>query len=55
MTEDRIVIDLDEEFTIDSGSFMSMGKASPFDGWKVRGRVLQNMHKGKIVYNNLTK
>ena len=55
MPEDHIVIDLDEEFTIDSGSFLSMGKASPFDGWKVRGRVLQNVHKGKIVYNNLTK
>ena len=53
--EGRIFIDLDEEFTIDSGSFLSMGKASPFDGWKVRGRVLQNVHKGKIVYNNLTK
>ena len=53
--EDRIVIDLEEEFTIDSGEFLSMGKATPFDGWKVRGRVLQNVHKGKIVYNSLTK
>ena len=53
--ENHIVIDLDEEYTIDSSDFLSMGKASPFDGWKVRGRVLQNVHKGKIVYNNLTK
>ena len=53
--DDRILIDLDEEFTIDSSSFLSMGKASPFEGWKVRGKVLQNRHKGKIVYNNLTK
>ena len=53
--DDRILLDLDEEFTIDSGSFLSMGKASPFEGWKVRGKVLQNRHKGKIVYNNLTK
>lgn len=55
MAEDQIVIDLEDEFTIDSGEFLSMGKASPFDGWKVRGKVLQNTHKGKIVYNNLTK
>ena len=55
MADDHIVIDLDEEYTIDSSDFLSMGKASPFDGWKVRGRVLQNVHKGKIVYNNLTK
>ena len=52
---DRVVIDLDREFTIDSGSFLSMGKATPFDGWKVRGMVLQTIKNGKTVYNNLTK
>ena len=53
--EDRVVIDLDKEFTIDSGTFLSMGKATPFDGWKVRGLVLQTIKNGKTVYNNLTK
>ena len=53
--DDQVVIDLDQEFTIDSGNFLSMGKATPFDGWKVRGRVLQTINHGKIVYNNLTK
>jgi dihydroorotase len=54
--EDLVTIDLDREFTIDSGSFLSMGKATPFEGWTVRGMVLKNVHKGKIVYNNnLTK
>jgi dihydroorotase len=52
--EDRVVIDLEREFTIDSGRFLSMGKATPFDGWKVRGLVLETIHNGKTVYNNLT-
>jgi dihydroorotase len=55
MSEDRVVIDLDREFTIDSGEFLSMGKATPFEGWKVRGLVLQTIKNGKTVYNNLTK
>ena len=52
---DQVVIDLDQEFVIDSGNFLSMGKATPFDGWKVRGLVLQTIKNGKTVYNNLTK
>jgi len=52
--EDRVVIDLEREFTIDSSRFVSMGKATPFDGWKVRGLVLKTIHNGKTVYNNLT-
>ena len=53
--DDRVVIDLDEEFVIDSGDFLSMGKATPFEGWTVRGKVLQTIRNGKTVYNNLTK
>ena len=53
--EDKVVIDLDREFTINSGEFLSMGKASPFEGWMVRGLVLQTIKNGKTVYNNLTK
>ena len=52
---DEVVIDLDREFTIDSNTFLSMGKATPFDGWTVRGKVLRTLSKGKTVYNNLTK
>jgi dihydroorotase len=55
MVGDQVVIDLEEEFTIDSGNFLSKGKATPFEGWRVRGKVLQTVHHGTIVYNNLTK
>ena len=40
------VWDLDAEYTIDPADFLSMGKATPFEGAKVSGRCL------KTVYNN---
>ena len=52
---DLVAIDLEHPFTIDSGTFASKGKATPFDGWSVWGRVLLNLKNGKPVYNNLTK
>ena len=52
---DLVVIDTDKEFTIDSGSFLSKGRATPFDGWKVRGEVMLTLKNGKKVYKNLTK
>lgn len=52
---DLAVIDTDRTFTIDSGTFLSKGKATPFDGWEVRGEVLLTMKNGITVYNNLTK
>ena len=52
---DLTAIDLEHPFTIDSRTFASMGKSTPFEGWSVRGRVLLNLKNGKPVYNNLTK
>lgn len=49
--DDRVVIDLETPFRIDSSAFKSMGHSSPFDGMTVYGRVLQTVHKGKIIYN----
>ncbi|MBO4757273.1 MAG: dihydroorotase [Bacteroidales bacterium] len=52
---DIAVLDLENEFTIDSNTFLSKGRSTPFDGWKVRGRVLMTFKDGKVIYNNLTK
>ena len=52
---DITVLDLENEFTIDSNTFLSKGRSTPFDGWKVRGRVLMTLKDGKVIYNNLTK
>ena len=32
-----------------------MGKATPFDGLKVRGEVVLTLMGGRAVYNSLTK
>ena len=55
MPADITVIDLDREYSIDSRTFLSMGKATPFDGLKVRGEVVLTLMGGRAVYNSLTK
>ena len=52
---DLVAIDLEHPFTIDPRRFASKGKAIPFEGWRVWGRVLLNLKNGEPVYNNLTK
>ena len=42
--------DLDAEYEIDPRDFLSMGKASPFTGWKVNGKCLATVCDDKIVY-----
>ena len=50
---DYSVWDLDAEYTVDPADFLSMGKASPFTGWKVNGKCLATVCDGKLVYNSL--
>lgn len=47
---DYSVWDLDEEYTIDPAAFLSMGKATPFTGWKVSGKCMATVCGGKLVY-----
>ena len=47
---DLCVFDPNEEWTIDPSEFASMGKATPFAGCKVFGRVKMTICDGKIVY-----
>ena len=49
---DLCIIDLNEEYAIDSSRFRSRGHSTPFDGWKVRGKVLLTLKGGKIVYDS---
>lgn len=46
MDADLVVVDLNEEATIDPDKFYSKGKNTPFAGETVRGKVLQTMEKG---------
>lgn len=49
---DLCVVDLSEKFTIDSRSFLSMGRATPFDGMEVYGAVKYTAVKGEVVWQN---
>ncbi len=42
--------DLSDEYAIDPAGFLSMGRATPFAGWKVLGRCLMTVHDGRTVY-----
>ena len=47
---DYSIWDLNEEYTIDPADFLSMGKATPFTGWKVSGKCMATVCDGKVVY-----
>ncbi len=47
---DLAVFDLENEFTIDSAGFLSKGRSTPFEGWRVRGRCLMTVSSGEIVW-----
>ncbi len=47
---DFTVIDLDEEYVINSDDFYSMGKATPFEGYKVKGKIIHTYLKGEKIF-----
>ena len=49
---DFSVWDLEEEYEIDPEEFLSMGKATAFNGWKVNGRCKATVCDGKLVYTS---
>lgn len=53
--DDWVEVDLDTPYVIRSSEFASMGRATPFEGAEVYGRILRTVYNGKTVYNDLTK
>ena len=49
---DIVVFDPKKEYAIDSSTFFSKGKNTPFDGYPVKGDVRYTLVDGKIVYEN---
>ena len=49
---DLTVYDLNEEYKINTDEFVSMGKATPFEGETVFGKCKMTIVGGKIVYEN---
>ena len=50
---DYTVWDLNDTYTVDPADFLSMGKATPFQGWQVTGRCIATVCDGKTVYTSL--
>ena len=50
MGNDFSVWDLNAQYQIDPGDFLSQGKATPFEGWQVFGRCMATFRDGKPVY-----
>ena len=49
---DWTVWDLEGEWTINAETMLSMGKATPFEGWKVNGRCLKTVYAGNTVWED---
>ena len=47
---DYTVWDLEKTFTVTPGDFLSMGRATPFEGWQLSGVCLLTVKDGKVVY-----
>ena len=47
---DFCVWDLEAEYQVDPDEFVSLGKASTFTGWTVKGRCKATVCDGKVVY-----
>ena len=46
----EIMDNLEKEFTVDPAQFLSMGKATPFEGWKLKGECVLTVCDGRVVY-----
>jgi dihydroorotase len=47
------VFKIDEKYKIDPCDFVSMGKATPFEGDEVYGKCLLTVYGGKVVYSEI--
>jgi dihydroorotase len=47
---DLTLIDLDNEFVVDSSKFRSKSKNTPFNGWKLKGCAVMTIVGGKVVF-----
>ncbi len=49
MDADLIIIDMDNEYIIDKSKFQSKSRNTPFDGYKVFGKINHSIITGKII------
>jgi len=46
---DLTIVDMGKEWVVDSSRFISKGKNTPFNGWRLKGRVIHTIVDGKFV------
>lgn len=49
---DIVLFDINNEFTVNVDEFDTKGKNSPYDGWKLFGKVRRTINGGKTVYRD---
>lgn len=49
---DLIIVDLNEEYTIKNSELVTKCNWSPFDGFKIKGKIITTIVNGNVVYNN---
>ena len=47
---DLALLDLNEEFTVNPDEFLSLGRATPFEGWRLYGKNMLTVMEGEVVY-----
>lgn len=48
---DIAIFDPNRTWTVDAQTFVSKGKNTPFDGWKMQGQTIMTLVEGNIVYS----
>ncbi|GKZ04335.1 amidohydrolase family protein, partial [Paraclostridium bifermentans] len=48
---DLVIVDSEQEEVIDVSKFISKGKNNPFDGQKVRGKIIMTIKDGRVMYD----
>ncbi len=48
--EEYCIFDLGAEYKVEPKDFLSMGKATPFEGWQLKGKCLLTVSDGAAVY-----
>lgn len=49
---DIAVFDLDNEFTVNPATFLSKGRSTPFEGWRLHGQTILTLVDGRTAYRN---
>lgn len=47
---DLALLDIDKEWTVNPDNFVTMGRSTPFENWKLQGENLLTILRGEIVY-----